>query len=119
MYLLSPSLCAIALWSITLPRRSLDRILPRYVTRSIADQRLAVLYISHAQNHRTMVALQICGWSDHAAVEAIQDEGTGGVGAIKATGAGTTGSCGGRDSDREVIGGMERPSEEERSRSGV
>ncbi len=77
-----------------------------------------MLYISHAQNHRPVAALQVRvrGWSDYPAVEAIQDEGTGGVGAFEATGAGTTGSCGGRDSDREVIG-VGRPSEEERPRS--
>lgn len=46
-----------------------------------------------------MAALQVRRWSGHAAVEAIQNERSGGEGALEAPGAGAEIGSGGRDSD--------------------
>ena len=59
---------------------------------------LAVLYIAD-ENHRAVAALQIHQRSVHAAVEAIQDEGSGGEGPFETAGAGTAVGGGRRGSD--------------------
>ena len=56
----------------------------------------------NAQNHRAMAFVQVCRWLAHAAVEAVQDESSGGEGAFETPGAGTAGVCDWRDSNREV-----------------
>src|SRR5258708_963561 len=51
-----------------------------------------------------MAFIQVCRWSAHAAVEAVQDERTSGVGPFETPGARTAVGCRGRDANREVIG---------------
>jgi len=49
-----------------------------------------------------MAFIQVRRWSAYAAVEAVQDESSGGEGAVETPGAGTADGCGGRDSNQEV-----------------
>jgi len=56
----------------------------------------------NAENDRTVASFQVHRRPIHAVIETIQEEGASGKGAIKAPGAGTAGSCGGCDSNREV-----------------
>ena len=58
----------------------------------------------NAENDRTVASFQVHRRPIHAVIETIQEEGASGKGAIKAPGAGTAGSWGRRDSDREVVG---------------
>ena len=49
-----------------------------------------------------MAFIQVRRWSGRAAVEAVQDERTSGVGAFKTAGARTADGCGGADSNNKV-----------------